>query len=72
MQNDCKLKEAPFEASEYSMVKEFHEAMGQPIGVVPCKEEKDLFSLRMMLIQEEYKEGAESCSVIWPPRLHQT
>lgn len=40
----------------YNKVREFHEAMGQPVGDKPQFLTEDRFSLRKKLIEEEYQE----------------
>jgi predicted HAD superfamily Cof-like phosphohydrolase len=42
------------------MVQEFTECMDQPIGVIPTKDNQDLFSLRVALLCEEFKETVDA------------
>lgn len=59
---DKEFEDIPIRRHNIYNVREFHYAMKQPINVVHCdtKEGKDLFTLRLMLIQEEYKEMMEA------------
>ncbi len=51
--------------SSYKMVEEFHKCMDQPIGVVPTKDNRDLFTFRFALIQEEFKEFVEAAQYMY-------
>jgi predicted HAD superfamily Cof-like phosphohydrolase len=52
-------------ASDYQKVREFHEKMEQPLDVIPAKENRDLFTFRFALIQEEFKEFVQAAQFMY-------
>jgi predicted HAD superfamily Cof-like phosphohydrolase len=51
--------------SNYRMVEEFHKCMDQPMDVMPTKDNRDLFTFRFALIQEEFKEFVEAAKYMY-------
>jgi predicted HAD superfamily Cof-like phosphohydrolase len=51
--------------SNRQMVLEFHEEMGQPVNMIPRKEQETLFTFRLKLIEEEVGEMVREIQNLW-------